>query len=446
VSTALPRRIEGTDRIRIPVAATSSGAAAGSQLEAVAEIGPDHPAYAQWDAFLLGQERAAGMAEHTKAATPEDDADPKAQAAGAAIPPPDERWPAWAVDTALTAATVAAIQEAMAAGLAPFSGPAGLVAAFLNWASGQDRTLLNKASVLGWLRSIRLRFDLPGIIRSAIAQAAAIGSRSAITVMAQGPEGVRFREPGFTMSTDWGGWTPGDVGAARRVLSEDGLTEWLSDLLERSGVRIEQIAANRVDEVASVLADGLERGASVNEIATALRGILDDRNWATMVAWTETNRAQSAAALERYRGRGVTAVEWFTAQDQRVCKYCDANEAAGPVVLGMAFPSGETHPPAHPRCRCAILPVLEMPDFDELKSARAAATGHEGDAEQLHHYWTVGEGRAKWTASAHPWTTLYHHLLRHIGDPGEAKRTAAQWFHDALGFWPGHPHHGVVPD
>lgn len=63
--------------------------------------------------------------------------------------------------------------------------------------------------------------------------------------------------------------------------------------------------------------------------------------------------------------------------------------------------------------------------------------GKEG-AERLHHYWTKGEGRAKWIGKPHPWTALYRHLLRHMnGNVDKAKRTASQWFHDATGMWPG---------
>ncbi len=63
---------------------------------------------------------------------------------------------------------------------------------------------------------------------------------------------------------------------------------------------------------------------------------------------------------------------------------------------------------------------------------------HPGDkgARQLHHYWTRGAGLARWANNAHPWTSLYHHLMRHM-PPEEAKRTAAKWFHDVFGIWPG---------
>lgn len=74
------------------------------------------------------------------------------------------------------------------------------------------------------------------------------------------------------------------------------------------------------------------------------------------------------------------------------------------------------------------------------KSARAVATGHEGDARQLHEYWTRGEGLAKWAESPHPFASLRAHLARFITDPDELDATTAQWHHDALGFWPGRGH------
>jgi hypothetical protein len=66
------------------------------------------------------------------------------------------------------------------------------------------------------------------------------------------------------------------------------------------------------------------------------------------------------------------------------------------------------------------------------------ATSPQGkaNAERLHAYWTVGAGRHKWADASDPWTQLYHHLLKFL-NPDEAKRTAAQWFHEVKGYWPG---------
>lgn len=66
--------------------------------------------------------------------------------------------------------------------------------------------------------------------------------------------------------------------------------------------------------------------------------------------------------------------------------------------------------------------------------------GLEG-AHKLHEYWTKGKGLAKWADTPHPWTALYHHLLKYM-PPGEAKATAAKWYHDVFGHWPGDHHQG----
>jgi len=58
------------------------------------------------------------------------------------------------------------------------------------------------------------------------------------------------------------------------------------------------------------------------------------------------------------------------------------------------------------------------------------------DHNQLHAYWTHGEGLAKWAKSPHPWTSLYHHLLKYL-PAEEAKRTATNWFFDVFHFYPG---------
>jgi hypothetical protein len=68
--------------------------------------------------------------------------------------------------------------------------------------------------------------------------------------------------------------------------------------------------------------------------------------------------------------------------------------------------------------------------------ARTASPQGQSAAERLHLYWTKGEGLAKWADKRDPWTELYHHLVKYM-NPDMAKRTAAQWFHEVFGFWPG---------
>ncbi|HZP55046.1 hypothetical protein [Actinocrinis sp.] len=173
---------------------------------------------------------------------------------------------------------------------------------------------------------------------------------------------------------DWSRWTPGDADAARLVLDENG-RNGLALLLDQAGISINSIAANRLDKLAKALADALARGDSSGTLAGVLRGILDDPQWADMVAITELARATSVAAMNTYRANGIEATYWATADDDRVCSaVCEPNEAQGAVPLGAAFQSGDTEPPGRPVCRCAPIPALtSLADIDPSDLAGADA-------------------------------------------------------------------------
>lgn len=70
-----------------------------------------------------------------------------------------------------------------------------------------------------------------------------------------------------------------------------------------------------------------------------------------------------------------------------------------------------------------------------LKAVRES-TG-DRDGEELHKYWTRGEGLGKWVDAPQPWYALYGHLKKYIADEDKAKRTTSQWYHDVLHRWPG---------
>ena len=62
----------------------------------------------------------------------------------------------------------------------------------------------------------------------------------------------------------------------------------------------------------------------------------------------------------------------------------------------------------------------------------ATANPRPGSRGYLKWWWTQGPGRARWNS----WTELYTQLREYMSD-GRARRTAAQWFHDVRGYWPG---------
>lgn len=93
-----------------------------------------------------------------------------------------------------------------------------------------------------------------------------------------------------------------------------------------------------------------------------------------------------------------------------------------------AKPSPAALPPARSAAAIEAAEDIEPPPYDE----RVAGVDTHPGGEQLKHYWLYGGGAAKWST----WTELYHHLIKYL-NPEMAKRTAAQWFHDRYGIWPG---------
>lgn len=152
-------------------------------------------------------------------------------------------------------------------------------------------------------------------------------------------------------SIDWSTWTPGNKSTAL-ILRPRGA---FKALLDRAGITSEAIAKAGYDRIGTALADSIASGASPTQAAKIITEKIGDPARALTIAITEQNRAMSVAALNFYQEAQVEQVEWNAVQP---CDICAPND--GQVVsLGQAFDSGDTEPPAHPNCRCALLPVIE---------------------------------------------------------------------------------------
>ena len=112
-------------------------------------------------------------------------------------------------------------------------------------------------------------------------------------------------------------------------------------------------------EVSRVLTQGLAEGVNPREAARRITDRVDKigKTRATTLARTEIINAHSEATLDRFERMDVDEVgvkaEWQTAGDSRVCPICASLE-------GSTFTIDEARGklPAHPRCRCAFLPVV----------------------------------------------------------------------------------------
>lgn len=130
----------------------------------------------------------------------------------------------------------------------------------------------------------------------------------------------------------------------------------LRRLLEGTGADyLKGIANTRMDKLAAVLSVAVAQGLSATYVASQIHTVLLTDSRSDMIAMTELTRAQAAGALQRYKEMGVEKKEWAAAPG--ACVRCANNEAAGPIPLSAPFPSGDLGSPAHPRCRCAIVPA-----------------------------------------------------------------------------------------
>jgi SPP1 gp7 family putative phage head morphogenesis protein len=270
-----------------------------------------------------------------------DESDPKVST------PPDQRWPAWAVDEALAAVYAPLILAALAGGLTTLAAAQALAERWL--AAAEAHQGLGAATWLeeqGWT----VEPALAPVLDNLYTEAAYVGQQSATAAVA---EDIRLA---VSLEVDWGNWTPGDPEAARLLLDPEGLQR----LLDRFGITIRSIAAHRLDELAGILGHGLQNGDSSEEIAHTIQHLTANAAQAYRIAVTETARAISAAAVAQYEADGIATKGWLHAADQDVCELCQANEDAGDIPLTDLFPSGEPFPPAHPHCRCAVIPGLDL--------------------------------------------------------------------------------------
>jgi len=131
------------------------------------------------------------------------------------------------------------------------------------------------------------------------------------------------------------------------------------------GTRLEQysksVNGTTLDSIKRTLREGVAEGESIPKLRKRVQGVFDgcSRYRAQMISRTETGTASGQGSLEAYRQSGVVEKkEWLAAPDS--CDDCLANEAEGPIPLEGTFTSGDSTPTAHPNCRCAISPVVEV--------------------------------------------------------------------------------------
>ena len=107
----------------------------------------------------------------------------------------------------------------------------------------------------------------------------------------------------------------------------------------------------------TVISNAIKEKRGIDGLARDIRKQFNDmsRVRSQTVARTETCDALENSFMDRAKDLGVTGKEWIVTDP---CPICEANGNAGIIPINDLFPSGDLRPPAHPRCRCALAPVI----------------------------------------------------------------------------------------
>jgi SPP1 gp7 family putative phage head morphogenesis protein len=178
-----------------------------------------------------------------------------------------------------------------------------------------------------------------------------LGEAYADEAVAKAREAKKADSPDYI---DWDNWRPGDAATATLLRPPKAFQE----LLGSARVTIKDLDQTGYDRVGTALADSIEQGLSDTRAAKLINDAIGNPARALSIAITETNRAMSYGAISRYKAAKLERMEWETSDP---CPTCAMN--SGQVIeIGGTFNSGAQMPPAHPHCRCALLPVI--PEFE----------------------------------------------------------------------------------
>jgi len=268
---------------------------------------------------------------------------PKAEAVAKAAP----QWPGWGRDLAAAsywaALLIAALTKIIGKTRAEEMARAWMAEHPEGPQDGQGKREAVEAATawcLGWLASQQI--DLAGtcqqLVPGVIADGWTIGGVGA-AAMADGT------------GPDWGGWTPGDTDVATGQAEALGVAAGLAAALGGVGMTAEEMASGFVTQIARALVDGLAEGTGAVVLGAAVFAALSDADYANGSVLAQLLVAAGAAAMAVYLARKVQQVRWET-DDANACPVCVANAHGSPYPITAA-----PECPAHPRCRCAVVPA-----------------------------------------------------------------------------------------
>lgn len=118
-------------------------------------------------------------------------------------------------------------------------------------------------------------------------------------------------------------------------------------------------------QIRRLVAEWVQNKLPLQHLSDSLLQFVFSEQRARTVAITETTRAYAEGNMAAWRASGlVQKRKWLTVNDERVCPICGALHGR---IAGLNEPFGAMimSPPAHPNCRCILVPYVERIEQEE---------------------------------------------------------------------------------
>ncbi|MFN5250014.1 MAG: phage minor head protein, partial [Bacteroidota bacterium] len=219
------------------------------------------------------------------------------------------------------------------------------------------------------------------------AEAYALGDTAAREAI---EEQKRLQKADTQSLVDWSKWKPGD--AAQAIILKP--PRAFQRLLEGAGITLKGFSDTTLTDIGNAIGEAIELGLDAKRSAKLIGNHVASAARALTIAITEQNRAISTATQNRYLDAGLKEQTWLVFEP---CKIC-AQNAGQKVSIGAPFASGNTQPPAHPNCRCALAPVI--PGFNDPANTAGVITEPiiTPDEQLLTPPMTASQAPQTWTA------------------------------------------------
>lgn len=149
-----------------------------------------------------------------------------------------------------------------------------------------------------------------------------------------------------------------DAGEAYSSIDSKAVKQLINQIWVADGKSWSQRIWDNTNLLVETLNDELVNCVATGKPASHLKKVLMERfgvsySRADALARTELAHIQTEAAKKRYEDYGIAQVEIWADEDERRCDVCGK-------LHQKKYPVGAAVPiPAHPRCRCCIVPVVD---------------------------------------------------------------------------------------